>query len=165
MITRRDFMKAGAVILTGAQAAENATQGAGPTDGPSASAAAPQEEKNGSGWTARWIWPSMGGLDSFEGKAPTPHSDVHVKYERQKSDNQTDIYVTVPQAAKATLWLPYSRRQPIVTLNNQPWFSGGRFQPNPLVANPRAADDCLELEMQSGNYYFRVGSSLQKPEL
>ncbi len=117
------------------------------------------------GFSEMLIAPHPSGLDSFEGKAPTPHGDVHVKYERRKSDNQTDLYVTVPAGTKATLRLPYSRRQPIVTLNNQPWFGGGRFQPNPLVANPRAAEDCLELEVAPGNYYFRAGSSTQKPEL
>jgi len=117
------------------------------------------------GFSEILIAPHPSGLDSFEGKAPTPHGDVHVAYERQKSVNQTDFYVTVPQATKAILRLPYSRRQPIITVNNQPWFSGGRFQPNPLVANPRATDDYLELEVTPGNYYFRASASEQKSEL
>ncbi|HUZ46812.1 MAG TPA: family 78 glycoside hydrolase catalytic domain [Terriglobia bacterium] len=117
------------------------------------------------GFSEMLIAPHSSGLDSFEGTAPTPRGDVHVKSERQKSENQTDFYVTVPEAAKITLRVPYSRRQPIVTVNNQAWFSGGRFQPNPLIANPRAADDYLELEVAPGNYYFRASASKQKSEL
>jgi alpha-L-rhamnosidase len=111
------------------------------------------------------IAPHPSGLDSFEGKAPTPYGDVHVRYQRHKPENQTELYVTVPEAAKAILRLPYSSRQPIVTLNNRPWFSSGRFQPNPLVTKPRATNDYLELEVVPGNYYFMASASEQKTEL
>jgi len=62
MITRRDFIKVGAAILTGSQAAESAAHDEEPVY--RESPATPQEERSDSEWTARWIGSSADGFES-----------------------------------------------------------------------------------------------------
>jgi hypothetical protein len=107
------------------------------------------------GYGEALIAPHYSGLESAEGKAPTPKGYVHVGWQQDREGNWTDLFLTVPDGLKATVRLPYSKRQPYVRLDNRLFFDGTQFLSDSLTTNPVIKEDYLEFRIAPGNYFFR----------
>lgn len=117
------------------------------------------------GFRQTLIAPHPSGLDSFEGKAPTPRGYVHVAWRSHKAEGNTELYIGIPEGIGALLQLPWSDSQPNVTANGQPLFSGGKFSSYPRIANPTASPHSLDFKIAPGYYYFRMSGSSRPAEI
>lgn len=105
------------------------------------------------------IAPHYAGLDYAGGDAPTSKGPVHVRWDRRPSQKETEIYLDIPEGLNAQVQLPFAESEPVVTLNNEPFYSGGQFRKNLRIGNPRRVGDSLQFRAKPGFYYFRCSAA------
>jgi alpha-L-rhamnosidase len=106
------------------------------------------------GFERALIAPHYSGLREASGSVPTPKGDVLVKWSAGKSGGRTTLTLTVPPAMQATIEVPYSGKQPIVTLNGKSFFDGKDFHTVPGAVNPERRGDVIAIQATGGKYVF-----------
>ncbi len=106
------------------------------------------------GFTRTRIAPHFAGLDYAEGSAPTPLGDVRVGWQLNQAAQTTEVRVFVPQGMAADFELPYSASEPVVSLDNRPFFQGAQFQPDGRIAAPERLPGSIRMQLSPGTYYF-----------
>jgi len=63
--------------------------------------------------------------------------------------------VVVPPGMIAEFHLPYVTDEPLVTLDNHPFYDGSAFAQDSRVKDAKSAPGRLEMQLSPGSYYFR----------
>ncbi|MGH9401372.1 MAG: alpha-L-rhamnosidase C-terminal domain-containing protein, partial [Terriglobia bacterium] len=105
------------------------------------------------------IAPHYAGLDYADGDAPTSKGPVHVRWDRRPSQKETEVYLAIPEDLHAQVHLPFTESEPVVAVNNEPFYSRGQFLGSPRIKNPRKAADSLQFWAKPGFYYFKSSAS------
>lgn len=110
------------------------------------------------GFAETLIAPHFAGLDSAGGCAPTSMGPIHIRWERRPSQRQTEIYLCIPEGMRAQVHLPFIENEPVVTVNNQPFYNGTQFHENAQIENPQRSAATLQFRAKPGFYYFKSGA-------
>jgi hypothetical protein len=111
-------------------------------------------------YTRTLIAPHLAGLQTVEGSAPTPLGDVRLGWESNATAHSTDLHLVVPEGMTAEFHLPYVDDEPLVTLDDRPFFDGSQFARDGRIKDAKRAADCLEMQLSPGTYYFRSNSGV-----
>ncbi|MFC1408948.1 alpha-L-rhamnosidase C-terminal domain-containing protein [Streptacidiphilus sp. N1-12] len=96
-------------------------------------------------WT---VQPHPGDLAWSQGRVPTPHGDIDVRWTAQQPGHGFSLTVTAPRSTSGTIAVPVSGGNPVVTVNGRTVWRHGAFTPAAGVTAAHAG---------SGYLYLTVG--------
>ena len=101
----------------------------------------------GAGYSTWLVEPHPGNLAWAEGKVPTPHGAIVVKWGHEQPQGQFVMHATVPSATSGTIGVPTFGRQAVIHVNGRLVWNNGQFHAAPGITGAQLHGHDITLQV------------------